>query len=227
MKKLLVWIVWILAVLWVSSAQSLTLSTEWDGKFWYWCVVPVDVYANAQWLEIDSIDLYITYNMEYLDFVPSNEFLWNYFYPNNWDNWLYIWGIIWMNNYNTWSWKIWTIFFKQKSNFIAWSVEINKNSTNFWSRWKEILNDVSNLEVAFVDTLDACEHDSSLSITGWYNGKDAESVKQEIINEMVVLTEGNNEHQIIRICLIWLSFVVLIVVLILIIKKYLLVKLNK
>lgn len=123
MKKLFIWIVWILAILWVSSAQNITLRLDWDWKYWMWCIVPVDVYANADWQEVDSIDLRILSDFEFIDFIPSKDFLWSYLKPTISWNLVAIWGVLWTNDYNTWYWKIWTLYFNVEDKKL-WYVEI-------------------------------------------------------------------------------------------------------
>lgn len=228
-KKIILWIVWILAVLWVSNAQTLTLSTEWDGTFWYGCLVPVDVYVDTNWEEISAMDLIIKSSMDYKDFENTNIFPY-YFSPvKNWE-WLIhiVWFTVDPSERFIWTGKIWTLYFQHNNSDIdaaikllfLWEWELLDNNLSIaW--WIDVLKNVEDLYIKFSSDLPTCDDTSvqgMLSSIDWFSDKTFDDVLNDTMSKInskypehnnIIWWMNNNMCAILLGILIILVFVVI------------------
>lgn len=228
-KNLLVWIVWILVVLWVSNAQSLTLSTEWDWKFGKWCIVPVDIYMDSEWEKIRWADLVIYSSMDFVDFVP-NEDLFTYFLPPvvSW-NIITIWAFS-MEDSNLDSWVVWTIYLRDDINpdwIVRWKFSWlwKTTDTNLLNeRWEELLKHVEDVSVFFSDEKEACISDN-VEIDWWYS----DVTLDDIINRVIWDIQDEQDSDIIYdsksllykdYLIVWWCILLLLILIIVLLRKY-------
>lgn len=188
-KRLFILIVWILAVLWVSNAQTLTLLTDWNEKFWYWCIIPIDIYADAGWQSVDSLSLIINSKLTFFDFVPSTWFVWHFLKPASvWQSVFLKWfASIW--SISTWVWKIWTIYYMNQlwdtsaDVYFSFSWQWIKWDSDLYNRWVDVLKSVATA-VVYLDENISCNEENNMVITWWMVNIDNDEHISQILDDL-------------------------------------------
>ncbi len=157
--------------------QSISLSSQSGDVFWNWCIVPVDIYVDAQWEEISAIDLVMEASLIYKDFVPTEVFPY-YLPPVVKSNGLVhiVWFTVDPSERFSWSNKIWTLYFEQTPwsydgtvKFLFLSSGDTTDTNLSKAGWIDVLNHVKNITVSFSSNLTSCQHESP-SIEGGFAG---------------------------------------------------------
>ena len=180
MKKFLYSIVSIVLGIWFVWAQSISLIPEWDGVFWKNCLVPIDVYVDANWQEIAAMDLMFETSLNFVNFVATWDTFQSFFPVVKSNNLFHIVGFsVDASERAKWLWKIGTLYFSPKEGDMDWVVRLyfleewNTTDTNLsilW--WIDVLKDVLNAFVSFSDDVESCEN---VDDEDEFGGKDEEN----------------------------------------------------
>lgn len=245
MKKSLYCIVLSICMrMWFVCAQSISFVPEWDWVFWYNCLVPIDVYVDANWQEVAAMDLVMETSLKYKDFVPT-EFFPYFFPPVIKGNWLiHIVGFsVDTSERVTWRGKVGTLYFEQNDGAIDGAVRLyflgewktaDTNLSILW--WIDVLKEIGSAYVTFSDELEPCEIVNTVeetdennteeiqneNIISWgFSDKTQEEIFQETFEKIEAKYETNMTKNIKNKVIVISLFILLLAVLLLLIKNIL------
>lgn len=70
-RKIFTLLMVMLCLVGITKAQSITLELSWWEKVWKWCLIPVDVYVDTEWVRIDTTSIFVKSNLKFVDYVST------------------------------------------------------------------------------------------------------------------------------------------------------------